>query len=133
MKKHIKLLTIGTLLLGGLTGCNDFLDREPLDKVIPEKYFASESDLAAYTINAYPFETVTDAYGINFFVQVNGFQCFDKVTVGKMRQGETIIRAYTVFLLQGVGNIRFFYFTDVETLRTAQDCRQYHVRSFGYQ
>ena len=25
MKKHIKLLTIGTLLLGGLTGCNDFL------------------------------------------------------------------------------------------------------------
>ena len=36
MKKHIKLLTIGTLLLGGLTGCNDFLDREPLDKVIPE-------------------------------------------------------------------------------------------------
>lgn len=56
MKKHIKLLTIGTLLLGGLTGCNDFLDREPLDKVIPEKYFASESDLAAYTINAYPFE-----------------------------------------------------------------------------
>ena len=61
MKRHIKLLTIGTLLLGGLTGCNDFLDREPLDKVIPEKYFASESDLAAYTINAYPFETVTDA------------------------------------------------------------------------
>lgn len=36
MKKHIKLLTIGTLLLTGLTGCNDFLDREPLDKVIPE-------------------------------------------------------------------------------------------------
>lgn len=35
-EKHIKLLTIGTLLLGGLTGCNDFLDREPLDKVIPE-------------------------------------------------------------------------------------------------
>ena len=31
MKKHIKLLTIGTLLLGGLTGCNDFLDREPLE------------------------------------------------------------------------------------------------------
>ena len=68
-----------------------------------------------------------------FFVQVNGFQCFDKVTVGKMRQSETIIRAYTVFLLQSVGNICFFYFTDVETLRTAQDCRQYHVRSFGYQ
>lgn len=71
MKKYIKLLTIGTLLLGGLTGCNDFLDREPLDKVIPEKYFTSESDLAAYTINAYSFETVTDAYGINFFGKDN--------------------------------------------------------------
>lgn len=57
--------------MGGLTGCNDFLDREPLDKVIPEKYFASESDLAAYTINAYPFETVTDAYGINYFGKDN--------------------------------------------------------------
>ena len=72
MKKHIKLLTIGTLLLGGLTGCNDFLDREPLDKVIPEKYFASESDLAAYTINAYPFETVTDAQGAAMSDAVNG-------------------------------------------------------------
>lgn len=71
MKKHIRLLTIGTLLLGGLTGCNDFLDREPLDSVIPEKYFTSESDLAAYTINAYSFETVTDAYGINFFGKDN--------------------------------------------------------------
>lgn len=71
MKKHIKLLALGTLLLGGLTGCNDFLDREPLDKVIPENYFASESDLAAYTINAYSFETVTDAYGINFFGKDN--------------------------------------------------------------
>ncbi len=71
MKKYIGLLTIGTLLMGGLTGCNDFLDREPLDKVIPEKYFASESDLAAYTINAYPFETVTDAYGINYFGKDN--------------------------------------------------------------
>lgn len=71
MKKYIGLLTIGTLLMGGLTGCNDFLDREPLDQVIPEKYFASESDLAAYTINAYPFETVTDAYGINYFGKDN--------------------------------------------------------------
>lgn len=71
MKKYIGLLTIGTLLMGGLTGCNDFLDREPLDQVIPEKYFASESDLAAYTINAYPFETVTDEYGINYFGKDN--------------------------------------------------------------
>ena len=52
MKKHIKLLTIGTLLLGGLTGCIDFLAREPLDKVIHEKYFPSDTALSPYTINA---------------------------------------------------------------------------------
>ena len=52
MKKHIKLLTIGTLLLGGLTGCNDFLDREPLDKVIPEKYFASQRDRKSTRLNS---------------------------------------------------------------------------------
>lgn len=71
MKKYIEIFTIGTLLLGALTGCNDFLDREPLDQVIPERYFTAESDLAAYTINAYPFETVDNAYGINLFGKDN--------------------------------------------------------------
>lgn len=71
MRKYIRLFTLGTLLLSGLTSCNDFLDREPLDKVIPENYFLNESDLAAYTINAYPFETITDAYGINYFGKDN--------------------------------------------------------------
>lgn len=71
MKKYIRLFTIGTLLLGGLTGCNDFLDREPLDQVTPPQYFNGESDLAAYTINAYPFETVDGAYGINYFGKDN--------------------------------------------------------------
>lgn len=72
MKKYIKLFTIGTLLLGGLTtSCNDFLDREPLDQVTPPQYFNAESDLAAYTINAYPFETVDNAYGINLFGKDN--------------------------------------------------------------
>lgn len=71
MKIYIKLFAIGTLLAGGLTSCNDYLDREPLDKVIPEKYFIAESDLAAYTINAYPFVTVDGAYGINLFGKDN--------------------------------------------------------------
>ncbi|MEG1866839.1 MAG: RagB/SusD family nutrient uptake outer membrane protein [Tannerellaceae bacterium] len=71
MKKYIGIFVTGTLLLGGLTSCNDFLDREPLDKVIPEKYFMSEADLAAFTINAYPFETVDSNYGINLFGKDN--------------------------------------------------------------
>ena len=58
MKKHIKLLTIGTLLLGGLTGCNDFLDREPLDKVIPEKYFALTSTSPKLWVKLWTFVRV---------------------------------------------------------------------------
>nr|WP_302829510.1 RagB/SusD family nutrient uptake outer membrane protein [uncultured Bacteroides sp.] len=71
MKKYIKLFTIGTLLLSGLTSCNDFLDREPLDQITPPQYFNTENDLAAYTINNYPFETVDDKYGINLFGKDN--------------------------------------------------------------
>ncbi len=64
-------MTVSALLMGGLTGCNDFLDREPLDKVTPEKFFSSGADLAAYAINNYKFNTVTDAYGLNLFGQDN--------------------------------------------------------------
>ena len=67
MKTYIKVFTIGAFMLGGLTSCNDFLDREPLDKVIPEKYFSAEADLSAYAINNYRFKTVESGYGIQIF------------------------------------------------------------------
>lgn len=38
-----------------LTSCNDFLDCEPLDKITPDAYFNSRSDLAAYSIQQYKF------------------------------------------------------------------------------
>ena len=71
MKKYIKFIAVGTLLMGGLTGCNDFLDREPLDVVTPQAFFSTEADLAAYAINNYRFNTVNGNYGINFFGQDN--------------------------------------------------------------
>ena len=71
MKNYIQYLTIGALLMGSLTSCNDFLDREPLDKVTPEKFFSAEADLAAYAINNYKFVTVDDKYGINLFGKDN--------------------------------------------------------------
>ena len=71
MKKYIKFIAVGTLLMGGLTGCNDFLDREPLDMVTPQAFFSTEADLAAYAINNYRFNTVNGNYGINFFGQDN--------------------------------------------------------------
>lgn len=66
MKKYIKLFVFA-ILVGFLSGCNDFLDREPLDQVTPQMYFRSAEDLAAYTIRDYPFTTVTSSYGINLF------------------------------------------------------------------
>lgn len=55
-KKIINKITIGVVLLTGLSvmnSCDDYLDKEPLDEVIPEKYFSSETDLADYVIAMY--------------------------------------------------------------------------------
>ncbi len=71
MKKQISIFALSTLLIGGLSGCNDFLDREPLDKVTPTDFFSSTQDLAAYTVKQYSFNTVTGNYGINLFGQDN--------------------------------------------------------------
>lgn len=45
-------LSAGVLLT---TSCNDFLDREPLDKVTPGQFFTTEADLASYSIKMYNF------------------------------------------------------------------------------
>lgn len=45
---------LGIILVGSLFACNDFLDREPLSKIIPEAYLTEESQLAAYANKLYP-------------------------------------------------------------------------------
>lgn len=68
----------GILMLGlgslAMTGCNDFLDKEPEDQVTPEKYFTQEADLASYAINLYGLFTAmpTGTYGIGTFGYDNG-------------------------------------------------------------
>lgn len=54
-----KPLTVALICLG-LSSCNDYLDREPLSKVSPDKYLTAESDLATYSINQYAFRTPED-------------------------------------------------------------------------
>lgn len=71
MKKYISIFALGTLLMGGLSSCNDFLDREPMDTITPTDFFGSTQDLAAYTINQYSFNTVNSNYGLNLFGQDN--------------------------------------------------------------
>lgn len=66
MKFNIRSLILA-LLIAMLSGCNNFLDREPLDAVTPQMYFKSEADLAAYTIDKYTFQTVGTGYGISLF------------------------------------------------------------------
>jgi hypothetical protein len=73
MKKiNIKIVAVGLSLLS-LAGCDDFLDRKPLDQLTPNVFFGSEGDLAAYAINAYNFRTVgSGEYGISVFKDDNG-------------------------------------------------------------
>lgn len=54
-KITILLLSAGWLAMA--SSCNDFLDREPLDQITPDIYFANEGDLAAYTLGCYGFST----------------------------------------------------------------------------
>lgn len=74
MKKYFKpiIFISGAFLL---SSCNDFLDKEPLDKITPEVYFGNEADLAAYSINLYPsanFSTISPgAYGLSIFKSDN--------------------------------------------------------------
>ena len=69
MKRYFKYIALSAGVL--LSSCNDFLDREPLDKVTPEAFFENEGDLAAYAINLYPnvgFSTIPPGvYGLSIF------------------------------------------------------------------
>ena len=71
MKKIYRNIIAATLIVVGLVGCNDFLDREPLSNITPQQYFNTEADLAAYTINYYSFPTHS-GYSIGRFKADNG-------------------------------------------------------------
>lgn len=65
-------LMLGLLGITTTVSCNDYLDKEPEDQIIPEKYFTQEADLAAYSINLYNFTTVgVGSYGISVFSNDN--------------------------------------------------------------
>lgn len=55
--------------MAGFSSCNDYLDQEPESAIIPESFFATDNDLAAYTINLYNFFSCIQpgSYGISIF------------------------------------------------------------------
>lgn len=57
MRFSKKYILPAVIIMAGLTGCNKFLDREPLSNVTPSSFLHSEADLAAYTIARYNFPT----------------------------------------------------------------------------
>lgn len=69
-----KILT-GFIAIVGIafitSGCNDFLNREPLSEVTPSKYLWREADLAAYTVARYDFPT-HGGWGVGTFGIDNG-------------------------------------------------------------
>lgn len=65
--KYIVILFGGFI---GLTSCNDFLEMKPLDKVTPDDFFWTESDLASYAVKHYEF-TTHDGYNIGIWKEDN--------------------------------------------------------------
>lgn len=54
LKQSIQLLFAGTLLAATISSCNkDFLDKKPLDKLVPSNFFTSEKDLDLYVTSFY--------------------------------------------------------------------------------
>ena len=55
--------------MAGFSSCNDYLDQEPESAIIPEAFFTTDADLAAYTINLYNFFSCIQpgSYGISTF------------------------------------------------------------------
>ncbi len=53
MKRYI-YSALFALALGGLTSCEDFIDRKPLSAISPEIYFSDASQLQAYADEVYP-------------------------------------------------------------------------------
>ena len=73
MNKYISSLLFATAAVG-LASCNDYLDREPEDKIIPENFFNSEANLKAYTLNFYTMfpSHSDDSYALGTFSSDNG-------------------------------------------------------------
>lgn len=69
MKSIYKVIFV--TLLTGTISCNDFLEREPLSDISPNQFFATEADLASYTIACYNFPTHA-GWGAGTFVIDNG-------------------------------------------------------------
>ncbi|MCC8171018.1 MAG: RagB/SusD family nutrient uptake outer membrane protein [Parabacteroides sp.] len=68
VNKPIFWLALG---LVALSSCNDFLDREPLDRVTPDNFLWTEDDLASYAVKHYDFPSHAERYDIGRWAEDN--------------------------------------------------------------
>lgn len=70
MKKILKYSLLG--IAAALTGCNDYLDCEPITNVSTSAFLYAETDLAAYAANHYGLLPSHGGWGIGIFANDNG-------------------------------------------------------------
>lgn len=73
MNKYISSLFAAAAVVG-LSSCNDYLDHQPVDKLIPEVFFTSDANLQAYTLNFYTLlpSHFDNSYQLGTFSSDNG-------------------------------------------------------------
>lgn len=73
MNKYISS-ALAVAAVFGLTACNDYLNQQPEDKLIPENFFTSAANLQAYTLNFYTIfpNHSNDTYQLGTFSSDNG-------------------------------------------------------------
>lgn len=91
--KHIYYIC-SLIGLGGLTSCNDFLDREPITNVTPDAYFTTADQVGAYVINYYSY--LQNSRGQSLFHDKN------------WRSGMTLNDDNTDNLFSQSGNLQYF-------------------------
>ncbi len=85
MNKYISS-ALAVVAAFGLTCCNDYLDQQPEDKLIPENFFTSPANLQAYTLNFYTIlpSHSGNAYQLGTFSSDNGTDNQVYRTIGNM-------------------------------------------------
>ena len=85
MNKYISS-AIAVVAAVGLTGCNDYLNQQPEDKLIPENFFNTPANLQAYTLNFYTLlpSHSNNTYQLGTFSSDNGTDNQVFRTIGNM-------------------------------------------------
>lgn len=73
MNKYISSLMV-VAAAASMTSCNDYLNQQPEDKIVPENFFNAEANLKAYTLNFYTMlpSHSNNAYQLGTFSSDNG-------------------------------------------------------------